>query len=311
MPGEGVFADGETGLVGREEKFVVDEGKEAAIGEGRVCGVACDEIDGVRFEGAIDQAEVHGFDANACLKRIGLVETGPAIGALFELVAEAETPIFLASDGIAERCDVEASGLIAAHDHGKGVGEAETPAPFDLVAGGVSVPDTVEDEDGVLFDRQFEAGREGGAGVFRVEVDGPGQKGLVGDETAAEVELFSNFEIEVAVEVLGENLTEDVLLGEVLCSDVDGVGGGAGGGQGGGGELEDLSTLHGERGGTCFYFSEGQGALVAANDGRGGRQQSLSFLEFKNFAARPVQCERKEERSRQTWNAVRGKKQLR
>ena len=60
-----------------------------------------------------------------------------------------------------------------------------------------------------------------GAGVFGIDVDASGENALVGDVGAAEIEAALDGELGLVFDLLGDDFSEDDLLGEVLASDDD------------------------------------------------------------------------------------------
>ena len=71
----------------------------------------------------------------------------------------------------------------------------------------------------IAIERLLENGGEGGAGVFDVGIDAPGDQGLVADVAAGEIEAALDLEMRLGFDFLGEQFAEDHLLGEVLGAD--------------------------------------------------------------------------------------------
>ncbi len=65
----------------------------------------------------------------------------------------------------------------------------------------------------------FEDRGQRGAGVFGISVDASGKNALMGNVSAAEIETAFDGEMSFVFDLLGNEFSEDDLLGEVLASD--------------------------------------------------------------------------------------------
>ena len=166
---------------------------------------------------------------------VGGAEAGETVGALGEFVAYAEAPVGGVGGDVGDGFEVEAAGVVAANDHGEGVLEAEAGEDADVVELVVEGGDGGVDEGGVAVDGLLEDGGEGGAGVFDVGVDAAGDEGLLAEVGAGEPEAALDGAGAGGFDLLGEELAEDDLLGEVFGADDD-VGGAR---RGAGGEKEE------------------------------------------------------------------------
>jgi hypothetical protein len=101
----------------------------------------------------------------------------------------------------------------------------------DVIALGVEAGDGGVYLRGISVDGLLQDGGEGGAGVFHVGVDAVGEQGLLAEVGAGEPEATLDGAASGGFDLLGEELAEDDLLGEVFGADDDvgGAGWGAGG----------------------------------------------------------------------------------
>ena len=90
-------------------------------------------------------------------------KAGQAVGARFELVADAEAELGGDAGGVGDGVEVEALGVVGADDHGEGVFEAERRFDADVVARGVERADGGEDAGGSRWPG-------GGSGCLRMAV---------------------------------------------------------------------------------------------------------------------------------------------
>ncbi len=237
VAGEGVLADEWDGLVGREVVLVVGEDAEAERADGAVGGVAGDDVDLAAGQGAVEQAEVHDAGRGKG-EAVGLFEAGEAVGPGLELVADTEAHVGRVGLQVGDGLEVEPVGFGAGHDHGEGVLEAEAALDLDVEAGVVERGDGVEDG-GLVADggqRLLEDGGERGAGVLDVAIDAAADERLLAEIAAGEIEAALDlvglaFGLVDGFDLLGEELAEDDLFGEVLGADDDlgAAWGGAGG----------------------------------------------------------------------------------
>jgi hypothetical protein len=227
--GERIFAHQRDGLIGREVVEIVGEDGEAEGADGAVRRVAGDDIDLVVGEGAVEQAEIHGAGRAGEVQVVCGGEAGQAIGARLELVTDAKAELRGDAGGVGDGVEIEATGVVGADDHGKGVLEAERRLDVDFVARFVEAADGGENAGGVALagwgKRLLEDGGEGGSGVFDVGVDAASGEGLLADVAAGEVEatgymlVGATFLRVDGFDLLGEEFAEDDLLGEIFCAE--------------------------------------------------------------------------------------------
>src|SRR6266851_4183879 len=92
-----------------------------------------------------------------------------------------------------------------------------------------------------------------GAGVLGINIDASGEDALVRDVSSAEIETPFDRKMSFVFDLLGDEFSEDDLLGEVLASDNDVGMGGAGGENV---ECEQDDDERGGREGTAFSRAE-------------------------------------------------------
>ena len=110
--------------------------------------------------------------------------------------------------------------VVLADDHGESVFEAERFGEFEIESSGVLLFDAIVDGGGIVCSRGFvENGGEGCTGVFDVEIEIAGEKGLVDEEGAAEIGFALDGDVGAGFDVLGEQLGKDDLLGEKFGAD--------------------------------------------------------------------------------------------
>jgi hypothetical protein len=114
---------------------------------------------------------------------------------------------------------MEALGVFAADDHGESVLEAERLGDFEIETLSVALFHAIVDIAWVAARGFVEDGGEGGAGVFDVEVEVPGEERFLAEERAAEVGFAFDVDAGAGFDVLGEELREDNLLGEKFGTD--------------------------------------------------------------------------------------------
>jgi len=114
---------------------------------------------------------------------------------------------------------VEALGVFAADDHGKGVLEAERLGDFEVEALGITLFHAIVDVVWVAAGRFVEDCGEGRAGVFDVEIEVAGEERLLAKERAAEIGFAVDVNAGARFDVLGEKLSEYDLLGEKFGAD--------------------------------------------------------------------------------------------
>src|SRR5439155_1559627 len=182
----------------------------------RVGRVARHQVRLMIDERAVEEAEVHDADLLEAYP-VEALETGVAVGALLELVAEGGAPLARNGNGIRDRADARPI-LATDHEH-EGVVEAERPGPHEprrrvCLAHAGQHPLRIALRP-ILQHRGQRRPR-----VLDVRVDLPRADRRVADERAAEVEPALRPEPHV-LDRLREQLAEDALLGEVLRADDD------------------------------------------------------------------------------------------
>jgi hypothetical protein len=116
---------------------------------------------------------------------------------------------------------MEALGVFAADDHGESVLETEWLGDFEIETLSVALFHAIVDIAWVAARGLVEDGGEGGAGVFDIEVEVPGEQRFLAEECAAEIGFAFDVNASAGFDVLGEELREDNLLGEKFRADGD------------------------------------------------------------------------------------------
>jgi hypothetical protein len=221
--GERGLAHDGNGIVGREIVEVIFERNEMEGFEEAVGGIAGDDVHLMLDESAIEEAEVHDVGRRGEMKIVAGRPAGKAVGAFEEFVADADAPF--RSDGlqVGHSAEMEAGGVLAADDHGEGVGEAERFGEVEMKALGVLLLDAGVDGGGSVVGRGgfVEDGGEGRAGVFDVKIEVAGEKRFVDEESAAEIGFADDVDAGAGFDVLGEELGEENLFSEKFGADGD------------------------------------------------------------------------------------------
>jgi hypothetical protein len=190
------------------------EGVDEAVG-----GIAGDDVDLFVDEGAIDQAEVHDAGRGGEMQAVELAPAAETVGPLEEFVAEAGAHFGGKGSDVAGVAKMEALGVFGAHDHGKGVLEAERLGDFEIEALSVALFHASIDVVRVGARRFVEDGCQGGAGVFDVEIEIAGEERFLAEKGAAEIGFAVDAEAGAGFDVLGQEFCQDYLLGEKFGAD--------------------------------------------------------------------------------------------
>ena len=227
-----MLADDGNRLVGREVVAVVFEHRQVQSRDQAVGGVAGDQVNLAGLQGAGEQAEVHDSWRGGEVQTVGCGQAAVTVGALHELVAESGTPVGGVGGGLGDGSQVEAARVFAPDFDGEGVVETEGAADCQLEARRIFSLDAGVDVFFAAGRILFEDGGQGGAGVFRVDVDASAEDRLVADVAAGQVETALHREMGLVFDLLGNEFAQDELLGKVLGADDDPIlAGGAAGGQ--------------------------------------------------------------------------------
>ena len=212
------------GFVGREVVLVVFEDEEIESRDQAIGCVACGEVDLLVFERAGEQTEVHDArrlgEAQAVSRRQSLV----TVRAFHEFVAEAGAPFRGVGGRLRDGLQAEAAGIFTANLYGEGVVESECLAYFQIELPRVLGFDLLINLFGIAGRLLLQDRGEGGAGVFRINIDAAAENGLLADVAAGEVEAAFYRKMGFVFDLLGDDFTEDELFGEILGSDDDAVG---------------------------------------------------------------------------------------
>jgi hypothetical protein len=114
---------------------------------------------------------------------------------------------------------MEALGVFAADDHCESVLKAEGLGDFEIETLSVALFDAIVDVAWVAARGFVEHGREGGAGIFDVQIEVAGEQRFLAEERAAEIGFPFDVDASAGFDVLGEELREDDLLGEEFGAD--------------------------------------------------------------------------------------------
>ena len=227
-----MLADDGNSLVGREVVAVVLEHRQIQRRDQAVGGVAGDQVNLAGLEGPGEQAEVHDSWGGGEMQTVGCGQAAVTVGPLHELVAESGAPVGGVGGGLGDGFKVQAAGVFAPDFDGEGVVETEGPADCEMEALGIFSLDAGVDVFFAAFRILFEDGGQGGAGVFRVDVDASAEDRLVADVAAGQVETALDREMGFVFDLLGDEFAKDELLGKVLGADDDPIlAGGAAGGE--------------------------------------------------------------------------------
>lgn len=179
-----------------------------------VGGIAGDDIDLMIEKRAVDEAEIHGSGGSGEMQIVAVGEAGVAVGPLLEFVSDTGTPFGRDGNKVGKAAQVEIIGVVGTDDHGESIFEAERLGEFKLKTLGVKLLDAVVNGGGIGSGRFIEYGGERGAGVLDVEIEIAGEQSFVDQESTAEIGLAIDGDASAGFDVLGEEFSEDDLLGE-------------------------------------------------------------------------------------------------
>src|ERR1700690_2417291 len=220
----------ERSLIRREGALVVLEDFEVHDCEQAVGGIAGGHPHLLLLEGLVEEPQVHGLHGAFEPQVVGAHQGRKAIRAVDILIAPAYLPGLLRARGIAQGLELGGAGVDAPDHHCEGVVETERRQPYQPEPR-VFLLDPREGG-GSVAGRQFQNGRQRGAAVLRINVDLAGQQGLVRHKRPAQVQLALDRRSQPVFEMLGDDLSQQHLLGEVLRADDDRPGPRASGQQG-------------------------------------------------------------------------------
>jgi len=118
-------ADDGYGIVRREIVAIVFEGDEVERVDQTVSGVARDNVDLLIDQGAVEEAKVHDTGRGGEVEIVARAPSGEPVGAFEEFVADADVPLGGAGSELRHGTEMEFLRVVAAHNHGEGVFEAE------------------------------------------------------------------------------------------------------------------------------------------------------------------------------------------
>ncbi len=96
-------------------------------------------------------------------------------------------------------------------------------AEFEIKPPGVFGLDPVVNLDGIIGRLLFQNCGQGGASVFRIDIDAAAENGLLANVCASQVETALDRQVGFIFDLLRHDFTEDELLGEVLGADHDDI----------------------------------------------------------------------------------------
>jgi hypothetical protein len=204
-------------VVRRKVVAVILQHREAVGLDQPARGVAGNEVDLALRQRTVDERQVHCCRGGREVQAVSAREPWIAVLPLEELVPEAGLPAPGVRGEIGQGAQPEPPGVITADQHGERVLEAEWIHDRQSRIR-VALADGLEDALAIGFGRPVEDGGLRRARILHVEVDVPRAHRAVADERAAQIESPLDRERCARLDGLGEDLTEQDLLGEILRS---------------------------------------------------------------------------------------------
>ena len=204
---------------------IIFEHYEAKCADWPVGRVAGNDIDLAAAQRTIEQAEIHRARRPCEAQSVGGRQSGEAIRPRFEFVPDAELPGGREFDDVGDRSYSQPAGILAPHDHGESVFEAQPTGCLYVVPLLIDPGDCVEYGGGVTRahggERLLEDRSQRRTRVLDVPVNAPAHEGLLAEVAPGEIEPALHTFARYGFDLLRDQFAEYHLLGKVFSTDDD------------------------------------------------------------------------------------------
>src|ERR1700722_7486554 len=219
MAGQRVLANDGYGFVWGEIMFVVIEDKQVESGDETIRRVAGDQVHLSVFQGASQETQIHDPGIAGEMQAVVGGKSLVAVGALHEFVAESGAPFWRVRRGLRDGFQAQKASIFTSNFDGEGVVEAEWRANHQGETLCIFRLDFVVNLLSPAVRAFFQDCSQGCAGVFGIDINAPSEYGLLADIGASEIEAGFDGKMGFGFNLLGDDFSEDELLGEVFGAD--------------------------------------------------------------------------------------------
>ena len=190
------------------------QGVDQAVG-----GITGDDVHFFFGKRAVHQTEVQHAGVFPEFQSVTFGPAAIAIGTFEKFIADTGAPVRGKRSDVRHFRQMIVASVVAAHDHGEGIGESQRLGYFQRKTALVFVFDATVNRSGIALRRFREYSGKRGAGVFDIKVNVTVEKSFVHQQSAAEIGFANDGDAGAGLDVLGEEFGEDYLFGEKFGRD--------------------------------------------------------------------------------------------